>query len=172
MENIQEMEVKNYTEATSISMEKMLGQGGVKFYEFKTENGVTESIPHVALPILIDDHPVFYDLLGQIEEIRIEGEMKQKRIQLKIEDITGSMAGKNEEELVALEKQCMDLVKEMREVNRNYFEALTKKRLEIAYLVFKRSEETTVKKLSKWISNDILNNITNLALGLTIPPKQ
>lgn len=172
MENIQEKEVKEYTEATSISMEKMLGQGGVKFYEFKTENGVTESIPHIALPILIDDHPTFYDLLGQIEEIRIEGEMKQKRIQAKIEELTGSMVGKNEEELQAIEKQCMDYVKEMREINRNYFEALTKKRLEVAYLVFKRSEDTTVKKLSKWISNDILNNITNLALGITIPPKQ
>lgn len=172
MENIQEKEVKEYTEATSISMEKMLGQGGVKFYEFKTENGVTESIPHIALPILIDDHPTFYDLLGQIEEIRIEGEMKQKRIQAKIEELTGSMVSKNEEELQAIEKQCMDYVKDMREINRNYFEALTKKRLEVAYLVFKRSEETTVKKLSKWISNDILNNITNLALGITIPPKQ
>jgi hypothetical protein len=172
MENIQEKEVKDYTEATSVSMEKMLGQGGVRFYEFKTENGVTESISHVALPILIDDHPVFYDLLGQIEEIRIEGEMKQKRIQAEIEKMTNDMAGKTEEELTVLEALCMAKVKDMREINRNYFEAITKKRLEVAYLCFKRSEDTTVKKLSRWISNDILNNITNLALGITIPPKQ
>ena len=47
---LQKEQVAKYTEATDVDFEKMAGQGGVKFYEFKVdENGDMKTITHIAL---------------------------------------------------------------------------------------------------------------------------
>ena len=70
-----------------------------------------------------------------------------------------------------MRKKITELKKEMRDINRNYLYTLNKKRLEIAYLCFKRTEKTSIKELEEWVTTDILNQIENVALGITIPPK-
>ena len=54
MDTIKEIreQVEKYTNATDVDFDKMAGQGGVKFYEFKVdENGDMKTITHIALPI-------------------------------------------------------------------------------------------------------------------------
>ena len=72
---------KDFKSEQKTSFDKMLAQNGVKFYEFKTEKGITESIPHVALPVVIKDLPKFYDLLDATESIRNEGKEKMEKLQ-------------------------------------------------------------------------------------------
>lgn len=155
-----EKQLENYTKAEDVNMEKMLGQGGVKFYEFKNTNGLTETKTHTALPIVIGKMPKFYELLDDIDVLNNDFKSKLEQIQ---------------KELTTLSDTDTEVVstfnKKVRDLNRTHSTLLNNKKMEVALLCFERTEKTSLEELSSWVTADILDKIEYLALGLTVPPK-
>lgn len=173
MKTIEE-QVKNYTDAKFISMDKMLGQGGVVFYEFRNKDGVIENIPHVALPILTKDHPRFFALVEEIEELKLQATDKLQDLQQKLEELKKSLSAENKDKISEKEisKQILAVMRDMNKVNTSHINILNNKRLEIAVLCLKRTEPgVTVESVSEWIDNSILDKLEQIAAGITIPPK-
>ena len=148
-----EQQLKSYTEADEISMDKVMGMKGLIFEEVINNNGVLEFKKHIALPITIGKLDHFYDLTAELE-----------REQIKLIKTLEKIKNSKDDEDVKSEK--------ILKANRIFLKNNIDKRLEIALMCFERTEKTTKEEIASWITNDTLERIDFFALGLTLPPKQ
>lgn len=181
MDTIKEIkeQVAKYTEATDVDFEKMAGQGGVKFYEFKVdENGDMKTITHIALPILSKDQRKFFELFSDLQELSAQTTNKTNKLtnQLnKIIETASNLTGTEEEkeaEIKKLEAKTEALTKEIKILSMKNADKLNSIRYEMAYLVFKRTEKTSPEKIAEWIQQDALSEIPTVAMRISNPPKQ
>lgn len=181
MDTIKEIreQVAKYTEATEVDFDKMAGQGGVKFYEFKVdENGDMKTITHVALPILSKDQKKFFELFSELQDISEETTKKTKKYTNQINKIieeASKLTG--EEEAIELEAKKLDakietITKEVKALTIKNADKINAIRYQMAYLVFKRTEKTSPEKIAEWIQQDALSEIPNVAMRISNPPKQ
>lgn len=148
-----EQQLKAYTEADEISMDKILEMKGLVFEEVVNNNGSLEIKKHIALPITIGKLNQFYDLTDDLE-----------RSQRKFTQTVNEIKNSNADEETKAEKTI--------KANRAFLKTNIDKRLEIALMCFERTEKTTKEEIANWITNDILEKIDFFALGLSLPPKQ
>lgn len=165
MEN-PEQQLKAYTEAEEISMDKVLAMKGIIFEEAVLNNGTLEFKKHVALPVVVGKLDKLYEFTDKLASVGSDAEFQMGKLKPEIEKVEQMAEG--EERFKEQEK----INKKIKDINRNYSKKINDIRLDIALMCFERTEKTTKEEIANWITSDILERIDFFALGLTLPPKQ
>lgn len=167
--------LEKYTQAKDISFDKMLGAAGkegVKFYETKKKDGTVLYETHRALPVTLENLDKLEDYIDQIDDLtsayRKDGEVIYKKM---LENEDKIKNGKAEEGDKALE-EITTFSKELRKLTRKKEKELIDIKLDIAVLCLSRTEDTSKEEVRKWIDKKDLDDIVDIARGMSYPPKQ
>lgn len=167
MEQVKGLE--QYTQARDISFQKMIGMGGVEFTEYRMEDGVRLSISHFALPLAIKDTKIMESLGEQIDELTYKFREEADKMSKKMSDCQKKITAENPEGVM---KEINKLEKEFKVIEKKYLHAIREKKLDIAVLVFKRTENSKREEIEEWIDVKTLDRIYEIAQGISYPPKQ
>lgn len=165
--------LEKYTQAKDISFDKMLGAAGkegVKFYETKKKDGTVLYETHRALPVTLENLDKLEDYIDQVDDLISQYREDGNKIYKKMSENENKTktAGDNEELL----KEVTALNKEFRKLTRKYEKDMIDIKLDIAVLCLSRTEDTSKEEVRKWIDKKDLDDIVDIARGMSYPPKQ